>query len=276
MIYRGSYKAVDERALDADSKADLQRFIDSKYSLFVDAVARGRNLSTDEVTKRWGDSRLFSGSEAVSNGLADEIGTLQGVLDSLKAGHGGRVSIDPPADNEGDPEAMKLNAQGQVLDNAGKVIGNLNELQIDAATLTKHFAAQTSEMIESAVKTAKDAAEENHKAALAAAEKERTEALNALVSAVGPVAGLAAFKAGHSVEKAKADQADALKAELAEKDKEIEALKAAASTSGKAPGFLASDSSGSITKAASASALSSPRQTDLRSSQEFFSYDRAF
>lgn len=253
VIYRGKYKGIDERPLDADAKADLQRFIDGKYSLFIDAVARGRGLSSEEVMKRWGESQLFTGSEAVSSGLADEIGTLQDVLESLRAGRGGRVSIDvPPAedcdpetDPEGDPNAMvKINATGQILDKDGKAVGNVSELQIDAAGLTKYFAAQTGELIESAARTAKEAAELTLKAELQKHDAARLASLDALVAAVGPEKGVAAFKAGQTVESAKAALADDLAVQLKAKDAEIAKLKEGSALGGKAPAFLASDAKG--------------------------------
>lgn len=245
VIHRGSYKAIDERPLDADGKADLQRFIDGKYSLFVDAVARGRGLTPEEVTNKWGESQLFTGSEAVSNGLADEIGTLQDVLDSLKAGRGGRVSIEvSPADEEGDDNAMiKTNATGQLLDAAGKVLGNVSELQIDSAGLTKYFASQCGELIDSAVNTAKAAAAETLKAAVADAEKASHGRLDALVAAVGAEKGVVAFKAGDSVEKAKGALADDLAAQLKLKEAEIAQLKEAAGKPA-GPKFSASDAGG--------------------------------
>lgn len=250
VIHRGKYKGIDERKLNADAKADLQRFIDGKYSLFIDAVARGRGLSAAEVTNRWGESQLFTGSEAVSSGLADEIGTLQDVLESLKAGRGGRVSIevppadcDPETDPEGDENAMlKVNMTGQILDASGKAIGNVAELQIDAAGLTKYFAGQTGELIDSAVKSAKEAAELTQKAALQEADKARITQLDALVAAVGPEKGVAAFKAGQTVEAAKAGLADDLAAQLKARDEEIAKLKAGnASTGSTAPKFVATD-----------------------------------
>jgi signal peptide peptidase SppA len=245
VVYRGSYKAVDERPIDADAKADLQRFIDGKYSSFIDAVARGRGLSAEEVTQRWGDSRLFTGIESVSNGLADEIGTLQDVLDSLQTGTRVRVSVDVlPADNDEESKAMKLNAQGQILDTAGKVVGNISELQIDAAGVTKHFAAQAGELIESAVKTAKDAAEETLKVTLADANKAAHTRLDELVDAVGAEKAIAAFKAGESVEKAKAGLADDLAAQLKAKDEEIAKLKASGGNGSSGPKFSPSDAGG--------------------------------
>ena len=244
VIHKGQYKGIGERELSPDLKADVQRFVDAKYSIFVDAVARGRGLTPEEVTTMWGDSRMYSGSEAVSNGLADEIGTLQDVLDSLRAGRGGRVSIDvPPAEDpeDGDPQAMKLNAQGQVLDAAGKVVGNLADLQLDAAAVTKHFATQTSELIDSAVAAAKAAADETSKTALAEAKKAADEKLQALVAAVGPEKGVTAYLAGDTVEKAKGALADDLAAQLKAKDEEIAKLKEAAASGSGAPRFRASD-----------------------------------
>lgn len=294
VIHRGKYKGIDERALDADAKADLQRFIDGKYSLFVDAVARGRGLSSEEVTSRWGESQLFTGSEAVSSGLIDEIGTLQDVLESLRAGRGGRVSIevppaecDPETDPEGDQNAMvKVNMTGQILDATGKAVGNVSELQIDAAGLTKYFAAQTGELIESAVKTAKDAAIETQKAALAEADKARISQLDALVAAVGPDKAVAAFKAGQTVEAAKAGLADDLASQLKAKDAEIAKLKEDNGTAGKAPGFLASDSAGNGPATAQAGAAERSEyaadwdankenaQNEFRNEKEYAAYRR--
>ena len=211
-------------------------------------------MNADEVTKRWGESQLFTGSEAVSTGLADEIGTLQDVLESLRAGRGGRVSLDaspadecdPNADPTGEDEAMlKINMTGQILDKDGKAVGSVSELQIDAAGLTKYFAAQTGELIESAVKTAQEAAAQTQKAAVADADKARIAHLDQLVAAVGPEKAIAAFKAGQTVEAAKAGLADDLKVQLAAKDAEIAKLQQGNATSGKAPGFIASDSAGS-------------------------------
>ncbi len=245
VIYRGKYKAIDERPLDGDGKAELQRFIDAKYSLFVDAVARGRGLSPDEVMNRWGESQMFSGSEAVSNGLADELGTLQDVLESLSAGRGGRISMSEecPEDDdpeEGDPQAMKLNAQGQILDGAGKVVGSIADLGLDSAAVQKHFATQTRELIDSAAEAINKAAAEKQAAAVADALKAATTRLDELVAAVGPEKGIAAFKNGDDVVKAKASIADDLAAQLKAKDEEIAKLKEAASAPA-APKFSPSD-----------------------------------
>ncbi|MBL8815257.1 MAG: S49 family peptidase [Planctomyces sp.] len=217
VVYRGKYKASHERPLDKELRADMQRFIDSTYSEFIDAVARGRGVSANEVIDRWGEAQLFTGSEAVSNGLADDFGTLQEVLEELNAGRKSQVSVsDPPADSspdEGDPSAMKLNATGQILDSAGKVVGSLNELELTASVLGTHCKAVVDEMIASAVKTATHANTETFKAELAGARKADQERLESLVAAVGADDGVQAFLAGQSIDQAKAGKADKLAAE---------------------------------------------------------------
>lgn len=240
VIYRGKYKAVDERQLDADLRNDQQRHIDSKYSLFVDAVARGRGLASEAVMERWGESQMFSGSEAVSNGLADEIGTLQDVLDSLKAGRTDSVFLNcHPANLEVDQ--MKANAQGQLLDAAGKVVGSVAELGFDATAVSQHFSKQVSELTDAAVKVAQINAEETIKTKLAEAEAASCARLDALVAAVGAEKAVAAFKKNESVEAAKAGLADELAATLKEREKELAELKARETG---VPGFAASDRGG--------------------------------
>lgn len=266
VVYRGKYKAIDERPLDKEARADLQRFVDAKYSLFVDAVARGRGISSEEVIDRWGDSRLFSGSEAVSNGLADEFGTLQDVLESLKAGRRGQVSVEltPAVPQEGDEHAMKLNAQGQILDSAGKVVGHLSDLGLTASVLGTHCKQTVDEMIASAVKTANDANAETLKAELAGSRKADQERLQALVAAVGADDGVKAFVAGHSIEQAKAAKADTLAAENEALRKQL----AEAQQKPGGPGFASSEKNGGHKPTAEIAEKDAPFAADWNANAE--------
>lgn len=54
--------------------------IASTYSLFLDRVAQGRNMSVDEVDKL-AQGRVWSGVDAVQLGLIDEIGGLQDAIE---------------------------------------------------------------------------------------------------------------------------------------------------------------------------------------------------
>lgn len=251
VIYRGQYKGIDERALDTDSKADLQRYIDDLYAQFVDAVALGLQMPPSEVVSRWGDSRILTGSEAVSSGLVDEVGTLQGVLNELGAGHKGRASISVPADVKEEYSMLKVNDEGKIVGDKGQVLGSVSELGLSAAVLATHCKTQVDDMIQSAVSTAKAAADETAKAELAKVKAESTKALQDLVTAVGPEAGVAAFVAGKSVVEAKADLADTLAAAATAKDAEIAKLKE--QVSAKLPTFVPSDRKASDGKAADSS-----------------------
>jgi signal peptide peptidase SppA len=258
VVYRGTYKAIHERPLDKALRADMQRFVDGTYSQFVDAVARGRGVSSEQVMEQWGESQLFTGNEAVSTGLADTFGTLQDVLDSLQAGRSGQVlvTVDPVDQSEKEPLAMKLNAEGQVLDASGKVVGKLSELGLNASVLATHCKDVVDEMIASAVKTAKASVEETAKAEADGKAKADAEKLSNLIAAVGAEKGAAAFLSGKTVEQAKADLADTLKAE-------VETLKAdLAKAQRVAPGFSASDKSEPLGKAADVAEKDAPFAAD--------------
>ncbi len=74
-VKSGLYKDIlsPDKALSPEERELLQSLIDSSYSQFVNAVARGRNLSEDTV-RNFADGRVFTGVQAKELGLVDEIG----------------------------------------------------------------------------------------------------------------------------------------------------------------------------------------------------------
>jgi protease-4 len=64
------------RPLTEAEKAYFQSLIDSMYGQFVTAVVSGRKMD-EAVVRKLADGRVFTGQEALRNGLIDEIGTLQ-------------------------------------------------------------------------------------------------------------------------------------------------------------------------------------------------------
>ena len=62
--------------LSEDAKADLQSRVNSYYTDFTGAVARGRGAKPDEVRNGFGEGAAVGAAEAVRVGLADRIGTL--------------------------------------------------------------------------------------------------------------------------------------------------------------------------------------------------------
>jgi len=67
------------RALDPDIKEILQMGIKSGYQQFLSVVAEGRKMSIGDVDKI-AQGRVWTGNDAVKNGLVDEIGNLQDAI----------------------------------------------------------------------------------------------------------------------------------------------------------------------------------------------------
>lgn len=92
------------RALDSGETAVLQRHMDVFYDRFVSKVAAGRNLSREAVDSL-AQGRVFTGSEAVANGLIDGIGGLDAAIReaALRAGIPGdrRVAVEPGIGRQG-------------------------------------------------------------------------------------------------------------------------------------------------------------------------------
>ncbi len=74
-VKSGLYKDIlsPDRPLSSEERELLQALIDSSYEQFVNAVAQGRGISTQEV-KSFADGRVFSGAQAKDLGLVDELG----------------------------------------------------------------------------------------------------------------------------------------------------------------------------------------------------------
>lgn len=79
---------------DAGAKA-VQDRIDAMAAVFYEAVARNRGVDTETALKNFGKGGIFVGKDAVKAGLADELGSFEGVLAELagsrkSAARGGR------------------------------------------------------------------------------------------------------------------------------------------------------------------------------------------
>lgn len=66
-------------------KTGLQALVDDMGSVFINAVALHRGVSTDTVLSDFGQGGLFVGQAAVAAGLADRIGSFESVLSSLQS-----------------------------------------------------------------------------------------------------------------------------------------------------------------------------------------------
>lgn len=69
------YKPLDDEAM-----ARAQASVDAGYGMFVRAVARNRNVSLATVRDGFGQGGMVDASQAVADGMADKIGTLEETL----------------------------------------------------------------------------------------------------------------------------------------------------------------------------------------------------
>lgn len=84
-IFAGELKGASVRPLTDKTRAAIQDEVNALESQFVQAVARNRNTSVEDVRKRMADARIFVGQAAVKAGLADSVGRLSDVLSALQS-----------------------------------------------------------------------------------------------------------------------------------------------------------------------------------------------
>ena len=84
-FYRGDRKkdGTPHEPLSDGAMAAINHRMDQAYELFISSVARYRGLSVEQVKAT--EATLYSGAEAVSNGLADELANPQDYLNGLAA-----------------------------------------------------------------------------------------------------------------------------------------------------------------------------------------------
>lgn len=84
-ITAGRYKRIasDTAPLTEEGKAYLQAQVDHLYSVFVDAVASHRGVTTDAVIERMADGRVFIGQQAIDAGLVDGVSTVDAMVEKL-------------------------------------------------------------------------------------------------------------------------------------------------------------------------------------------------
>ncbi len=86
IITSGENKAIGSpfRDMTAEQQAILQALVDESFADFVAIIVAGRGLSQGDVLEL-ADGRIFSGRQAVANGLVDELGTRQDAITKAAA-----------------------------------------------------------------------------------------------------------------------------------------------------------------------------------------------
>lgn len=85
LIKAGKYKAEANPygPLNEEARSYIQNRVDDAYNWFVEAVARNRSVKTSTVRDGFGEGRMVTAEQAVSLGMADRVGTLEGVINEL-------------------------------------------------------------------------------------------------------------------------------------------------------------------------------------------------
>ncbi len=85
------------RHLDDGERAAMDQQLDEVYRSFIDAVARGRKRTPDEIAPLAG-GRVWSGRDAARHGLVDRLGGFDVALEELRARLGaGAARLEPRA-----------------------------------------------------------------------------------------------------------------------------------------------------------------------------------
>jgi signal peptide peptidase SppA len=84
-IVAGRYKRAASQygPLSEMGRETIQEQVDYLYGLFVSDVAQNRGVSVETVLEDMADGRMFIGQQAVDAGIADGIGTLEGLIATM-------------------------------------------------------------------------------------------------------------------------------------------------------------------------------------------------
>ena len=96
------------RPMSPAERLYMQNGVDSVYARFVSVVATGRNLSRDSVDHMAG-GRVWTGTQAMENGLADCTGTLSDAI-RIAADHAGLMTGDYYVGQHPTPESSSFAA----------------------------------------------------------------------------------------------------------------------------------------------------------------------
>lgn len=94
-IKSGPHKDImsSTREMTAAEREILQSIINDSYEEFVDVISKGREMSHQEV-KTLADGRIYSGKQALENGLVDVIGNIDDVIEVMREDIGrGEVDV---------------------------------------------------------------------------------------------------------------------------------------------------------------------------------------
>jgi protease-4 len=108
----GEYKDAGYPLKEPEEQDDeyLQGIVDDYYETFVEHVAEGRGL--DEETIRETEARVYLGTDAIDNGLVDELGTREDVEERIEERLGHDVEVEEFTPEQSLMERIRSQSQG--------------------------------------------------------------------------------------------------------------------------------------------------------------------
>jgi capsid assembly protease len=99
LISAGKFKTegMPYEPLSAEGRANMQQMVNDFHSMFIAAVARNRGVATATVKHGFGEGRMVLAADAVRQGMADGISTLDQTLARLLGRRAGK-SLSPAAE----------------------------------------------------------------------------------------------------------------------------------------------------------------------------------
>jgi signal peptide peptidase SppA len=81
IISAGKYKGEGLLGpLSDETRAYMQGRVDDYFGMFVDRVAKGRDVTTDAVRNGFGQGRMLGAAAAIREGMADRVATMSETL----------------------------------------------------------------------------------------------------------------------------------------------------------------------------------------------------
>jgi signal peptide peptidase SppA len=99
LVSAGKYKTEGNpyEPLSEEAQASIQALVDDFYSQFVKAVAKHRDVTTSAVRGGFGEGRMVLAADAVKEGMADKVATLDQTLARFGAtGPAQKISAEAP------------------------------------------------------------------------------------------------------------------------------------------------------------------------------------
>jgi protease-4 len=125
----GKYKDSGSplREFSAEDRAMLQSVIDNTHQQFIRAVAEGRKLPIEDISKI-ADGRILSGEQAMALKLVDRLGTLQDAIEEAgkQAGISGEPELLlPPKKKVNYMDLLAEGAEGTFNGSLGRAVGGM-------------------------------------------------------------------------------------------------------------------------------------------------------